>query len=70
MEAEPAVAIKRAFGGSRPVNPDIAGGTETGWALVMIQRAWREGVGKVPPAKRGAGPTKYYLRAYADSDST
>lgn len=35
-----------------------------------IHRVYRDGVGKVPPAKKGKGATKFYLKVFKDSDVT
>ena len=35
-----------------------------------IHGVYKNAVGKVPPAKKGNGPAKYYLRAFKDSDAT
>ncbi len=53
--------------GSGPTVQAVAVGSERG---EMIHRVYSNAVGKVPPAKKGKGTTKYYLRVFADSDST
>ena len=50
-----------------PAIREVPVGSERG---EMILRVYSDAVGKVPPAKKGKGPTKYYLRVFADSDST
>jgi hypothetical protein len=46
---------------------DVAVPSESG---SMIRLVYREAVGKVVAGRRGVGPTKYYLRVFADSDNT
>ena len=46
---------------------DVAVPSESG---AMIRMVYRDAVGKVVAGKRGVGPTKYYLRVFADSDNT
>jgi hypothetical protein len=46
---------------------EVAVGSELG---ALIRRVYQEGVGKVPPAKKGKGCAMYYLRVFRDSDVT
>jgi hypothetical protein len=53
--------------GAGPGGREVAVASQLG---VLIQRVYREGVGKVPPVKKSTGSTLYYLRVYKDSDVT
>jgi len=56
--------VRESAGGSEC---DVSVPSESG---AMIRLVYRDAVGKVVAGKRGAGPTKYYLRVFADSDNT